>query len=182
MKLTNRILMFTFVLSVLSCSSEKSSTLPPAPGSVAQVKDFLKGKKIGTQKTGFYASLVINDKPEMEWIDVQTEKGEYEKQVAEELKQFSLQFVNDTAVRVESKGKTYDGTYVVDDKTDEFDKGKEGIKLRVTYNDPDMSFGGLEGPQEVTYTYFVKGIDSKSLLLQFPREVNRRPVIGLMTE
>ena len=172
---------FVFSLALvlaLSCSN-KEKDLPPAPASAAAVKDFLQHRTLTVISTGFYDPAVVNDQKKMVWIDTATEKGKYEKEIAVELNGFSLQFVNDTAVKVVTRTTAFDATYKVDELADELDKAKEGIKLRISYADPAMRFGEGEIPL-VTYTYLVEGLDKEELLLQFPREVNRRPVMALL--
>ncbi len=169
------------IIQIVACTTA-AEKLPPAPAGVEAVKNLIKEKKFVVSKAGFYSGITINEKREINWIDIVTEKEEFTRKAAEELKQFSLQFVNDTAMVIESNGATFEGVYTVDDMVDEFDKGQEGIKIRLKYIDPQMTFGASGTPVEMTYTYHVKGAGEEQLLLQFPREINRQPLIVLLTK
>jgi hypothetical protein len=165
------------VAIAISCSSETDKNLlPEAPASVKAVKDEVKGKKYKAEKAGTH-SVFENDK-EIQWLEPK-EEDKFEKQIADESKSLQLDFVNDTAVTVIVKGKTYTGTYAADDivKEDE----KPGIKLRISYVDEEFKMG--EGPASlVTYTYLVEGISGKSLLLETPRSMNRRKIVVMMNK
>jgi hypothetical protein len=171
------ILVVAVSLFLGACTAEKTKSLPPLPTSVKAVQDMVKGKNFTTTATGFYGAITVNDVKEVEWIDTTKEKEVMIKSVVAETSSFKLQFVNDTAVTVMLKNVTYKGTYKVEDVVNENEQA--GIKLRITYVDPSFSFGNTEG-MEVTYTYLVKGMDEKSLLLELPREVNRKKIVSLL--
>lgn len=178
MKRNLQLLIFVFISVFYGCS-EKIASLPDKPKSVADVQKNVAGKKFQTVSTGFYGAVSVNDKREVEWIDVKTEKGEYEKKAVEEEKNFAIEFINDTAAKIFIRDTAITGKYAIDDKAGQYDEVKEGIKIRLTYSDPNSGFGGGIF-SEMTYTYVVAGSDAKKLLLQLPRTVNRRPVISLL--
>jgi hypothetical protein len=161
---------------LVSCSPDIAA-LPDKPASVDHVKRIASGKKFATTKTGFYGSLTINDKTEIEWIDAKIEKDKTTIESAQDELKFSVHFLNDSAATVVTKDSTYAAKYVVDDNAEE-EAGKEGVKLRLTYKDPSFSFGGMLS--DVTYTFVVKGIDDKRLLLQLPRSINRKPLVSML--
>ncbi|MGB4844336.1 MAG: hypothetical protein WBP16_07715 [Ferruginibacter sp.] len=171
--------LLTFVLIAAGCS-EKKDTVPVAPANSKAVLDFIKGKKLVTKSIGLYDNFIVNGVKEVKWMDVAKEKNDMIKEVVTEEMSLSLQFINDTAVTVLKNGKTYNGTYRVDDKTDGDLDEKAGIKLKLTYNDPDAGFG--MGLTELTYSYPVLGIDEKRIMLETPRSVNRQNLIALLTE
>lgn len=160
-----------------ACVSKTNSiSLPQPPASVKAVLDELKGKKYQVEKAGTH-SVFENDK-EIEWMNPKKE-DEFEKKIAAEAKALRLDFVNDTAVTITAKDKTYSGTYKADDMVKEDEK--PGIKLRISYIDEEFKFG--DGPAtEVTYTYLVEGISDKNLLLETPRSMNRRKIVVLMNK
>lgn len=170
---------YFFLAAVLfaGCGDPGTKALPPAPASVAQTLAWLQGRTLTVQKAGFYGSLTVNDNTEINWIDTSAQAEPLIKETMRELGSWSLKLGADSAVVVNNKGASYQGRYKVDDQPQE--EEKPGIRLRVTYVDPTFSFGGSE-PMEVTYTYMIKGIDAKELLLELPREINRKKLLGLM--
>lgn len=168
------------VLTLLAaCSDKGMETLPAKPADVAAAKAFVKGKKFSTEKTGFFGNLTINDKTEMEWIDIKTEKEKYAKDAAETQKYFALQFINDTSVTVFKKDTSFTAAYAIDNEAGEYDEEKQGIKLRLSYADPEFSFEGMQ-TSLVTYTYIMLGAEKDKLLLQLPQSVNRRKLVSLL--
>lgn len=162
-----------------SCNNEKIAALPDPPASAKQVEAFLKGKNFSVKSVGFYGALTINDKTEMEWIDTTdaaTKENKTTMDVMRELSKSALTFTNDTAATVTSNGQPYAATWVVDDQPK--DDEPAGIRLRVSYADPSFSFGSE--PMVVTYSYVVKGINEKQLLLELPRTINRRNLVAIM--
>ncbi len=170
---------FVFLLLFTACSGPKDP-LPAVPAGIASVQGLLKGKEFRTVKTGFYDALTINDKPTAEWIDTAVLKDNIQKTVVREQGGFGIDFLTDTSATVHAGGRSQAATYVLDTTITEFDKGAAGIKLRLTYEDASMSFSLTDEPMKVTYTFLVKGVDEKYLLLQLPREINRRSVISLL--
>lgn len=166
--------------NMIACSNGTMDSIPPKPKSIQDVKNMLAGKKFETKQTGFYGRLTVNDKTEMEWIDAEKEKEKYAKDAAVEQKKFKLDFLTDSTVAVFKKDTSYSAKYKIDDVADEYDEVKEGIKLRLTYVDPEFKFGTSEHP-EITFTYIVLGAADEKLLLQLPQTVNRRPLISLLT-
>ncbi len=173
-------LLISTTVILFSCSSS-GDTIPPAPANSKEVQQFVKGKKLQTAKTGFYGNLTVNGKTEVEWIDAAKTENKFIKEAVEEQKDFVLQFTDDTTVVVFTKDTSYTGTYKADDEADQYDDGRQGVKLRITYVDPSFTFGNSE-PSPVTYTYFVLGLDEKRLLLELPRDINRRKLVSLFSE
>jgi len=161
----------------VACSNSEKHTPPPAPVSVAQTQAWLQGRTLTVQKAGFYGALTVNNNTEINWIDTTVQAEPLIKETVRELGNWSLRLGTDSTVVVNSKDASYQGHYRIDDQPQEGET--PGIRLRVTYADPTFSFGGSE-PLEVTYTYIVKGIDAKELLLELPREINRKRLLGLM--
>lgn len=170
-----------FSIVLFSCGSGDMK-VPDPPKDTNAVKAAIKGKTFSAAKTGFFGVLTVNDKQEVSWIDPKKETEQYAKDAVTEINgKFSLSFVNDTTVNIVSKEITTTGTYAVDDAVGEYDKGMAGVKLRLSYVDTTMNFGfGNSTPMVMTYTYFVKGANDKELLLQMPREINRRPLVVLL--
>lgn len=166
---------------VFSCSSPASDKLPPAPAHVKAVHAFLQGKNLSTKKVGFFDNLTVNTVTEIKWIDISNEKDPMNKEVAEEELAFSLQFLNDTAVSISKKEKKFEGKYVVNDILDEYADEKPGIRLRITYADPESGFADMF-MSDVIYSFLVIGLDDKKIILQTPRSINRQKLISLMSE
>jgi hypothetical protein len=184
MKIKNALLYLTFAaisFVVASCNSEpKTESALPAPANAKQLQDFVKGKKLAVKKVGFYGMLTVNNVREVKWLDVAAEKESMMKESAEKEMALSIQFVNDTAIKVIKEGKTYDGTYAVSDKQNNEGEKEPTFKLNLTYVDPEFSFGGEAS--KVTYSYPVIGLDDKKIMLETPRTVNRQKLIALMSE
>lgn len=175
-----RFLCIAVMMSVLmySCSDNSSGRLPEKPGSVQEVKDLLKTKEFMTERTGFLSSITINDKTEIEWINVDKEKDKYAKEAAVGQKKFALKFENDSMVTLFKKDTNFAAIYQIDNEVGEYDEGEEGIKLRVSYSDPEFNFAGADSP--VTFTYVVLGAEGDKLLLQLPQTINRRKLVSLL--
>ncbi|MFI5129252.1 MAG: hypothetical protein ACHQFX_04645 [Chitinophagales bacterium] len=166
------------VIFIASCSSDGSAKngLPEKPGSVKSVQDDIKGKKYKTNKVGTHSRFSTDTT--IQWLEPKKEE-EFEKKIVDESRTFQLEFVNDTAVTIMMKDKTYHGTYIVNDTTKEDEK--PGVKLRISYFDEEFRLG--EGSASmVTYTYVVEGMNDKSLLLQTPRSMNDRKIVVLMNK
>ncbi len=169
-----------FMLSVLAaCSGKSTDSLPGKPANAEAVKELIRGKKYTTEKTGFFGNLTINDKTEMEWIDAETEKEKYTKEAAIEQKKFQLHFLTDSTLTLFKKDTSFTAKYKLDEEMGEYDEDQQGVKLRVSYVDPEFKFGGEDS--EITFTYVVLGADDKNLLLQLPQSVNRRKLISLLS-
>ncbi len=161
-----------------SCTSNnsKKAAMPEPPVSIKAVSETIKGNKYKTEQAGIH-SLITTDK-EVQWLEPNKEE-KFEKDMVDESKTLRFDFINDTAVTVAYKGKTYNGSYSVDDVTGENDN--TGIKIRVSYVDEQFKFG--DGPaSKVTYSYIVEGINDKSILLQTPRSMNQRNIVVLMNK
>lgn len=173
---------FLVSISVLTLTgtgcSESSEKTPAPPVNSKAVQEFLKGKKLTVKQVGFYSNTSLNANRDVEWLDLAGEKSEMVKTAAEEEKSLTLQFLNDTSVTVNKKAKQFTGTFEISDKAEENEQ--PGIRLKLTYPDPEFGFGGT--PMEVTYSYLVAGLDTKSILLETPRTINRQKLLSLMSE
>lgn len=173
---TASLLLFSVTIFFLSCSQAEKETLPPAPSSVEAVSKVLMNKNFKVNKTGQYGMVLSNEPADIEWIDTTGKADNLTNRLINELGNWQLTFLNDTACTVISKGKEYIATWSVDNQHEE--DQKPGIRLRLNYVDPEFSFGNE--PSAVTYSYVVLGMDEKRLLLELPRELNRRKLISLL--
>ena len=162
-----RFLCATILMSffIYSCSDNSSDQLPQKPVSVEEVKDFLRAKEFVTERTGFFSNITINDKTEMEWIDIDKEKEKYAKDAAAEQKKFALKFVNDSVVTLFKKDTNFTATYKIDNEPGDGDEDTKGIKLRISYTDPEFSFAGSDSP--ITFTYVLKNLKLSSRALRY---------------
>ena len=167
------------VLFASACKQSKE-TVPPAPANVKAVQDFVKGKKLSTKSVGFYSMLEVNGVKDVKWLDLAELKDGMTKKAATEELSLALQFVNDTAVVVTKNGKNFTGTFAVVSDTGVKENENPGIKLKLMYADPDMSFGDML--TDLTFSYIVLGLDDKRIMVQTPRTINRQNLIALMTE
>lgn len=173
-------LLTIFAILVSGCASNQPGATPPAPANIQAVMDFVKGKKLQTQKAGFYGSLTVNGVKEMNWIDTKKENNKITKDATAEALDLSLQFINDTAAIVFKKGQSFPATFFIDEVTGEQEDETPGIKLHISFIDPDFSFGN--DLSKITYTYHVLGLDGKKIMLETPRSINRQKLITLMSE
>ncbi|MBK8611030.1 MAG: hypothetical protein IPL84_14090 [Chitinophagaceae bacterium] len=167
------------IFSTPGCSA-KTEQVPAAPANAKAVQDFINGKKLAVKQIGFFGLITVNGTKDVEWLDLAKEKDEITTKAAGEEMGLVLQFINDTAVTIVKKGKQYTGTYTIDDKAGEAENEQPGIKLKISYADPDFGFGGT--PMDVTYTYPVIGLDAKRIMLETPRTINRQKLITIMAE
>lgn len=164
-----------FLSTILVSCGPSADKLPATPADVASVLALIEGKKFNVQKVGLESPLA-SENVSVQWIDAATATG-FEKDAADALQKFTVEFVNATNMVVNDGDDRFEGTYGVDNNMDDYDK-YEGIKIRLTYVDPDMNMGAE--PMEMTFTYPVRGAEDNKLLLQFPRSINRQPVVGLL--
>ena len=167
------------IIFVTGCTVKKE-TIPAAPNGTKAVQDFVKSKKLTVKSLGFFDNFSVNDKKEVKWIDMAKEKDEMTKEVANEEMTFSLQFINDTAAIVLKKGGSFTATYSVVELKEKEGEDEPGVRLKLTYLDPEMSFGGVASA--ATYSFVVLGLDDKRMMLQTPRSINRQPLISIMSE
>ena len=172
-------LIISVFIVFMACNGKSGETIPGRPANAVEVRKLIIGKKYTTQKTGFFGNLTINDKTEMEWIDAGTEREKYAKEAAIEQKKFQLQFLTDSTLTLYKKDTSFSASYKLDEEVGEYDEEQQGVKLRISYVDPEFKFGG-EG-SEITFTYVVLGAEGKKLLLQLPQSVNRRKLISLLS-
>lgn len=162
-----------------ACGGEKITQLPDPATSAKQVDAFIKGKKFDVVKVGYYGALTVNDKTEMEWIDTTVSNDRTTLSVMDELDKWELHFGTDTTATVISKGKPFSATWLVDDTEDASMNESKAIRIRTTYVDPEFTFGG-GSPMAMTYSYVVKGISENEILLELPRDINRRKLVALL--
>ena len=137
----------------------------------------MKAKNFHTTATGYYGALTINDKPTAEWLDTAEVKEKMIKDVLKETNSFTLSFVGDSAVMIGRAGTSFPGQWAVENEADE--EEEHGIYLRISFEDPEFKLPGGD-LQQVTYSYQVKGVSDKALLIELPREINRRKLVSLM--
>ena len=176
--LLNTLLAATLFVGFAYCGSKsEAEIIPAAPTSLQQVKDFIKGKELQVIKAGQYGMTILNDEPEIEWIDTTVQKNRLTLRLMNELGNWRMKFLNDTACTIISNETKYTGTWTLDDQAEEDEK--PGIHLRLKYEDPEFNAGIFEG-SPVTYTYIVKAVSEKNILLELPRELNRRKLVSLL--
>lgn len=175
--ITAYLIFLAFIVTLPGCSGETEKT-PPPPANIKAVTDYLNGKKLRVDRVGFYGSVLQNTERKIEWLDTLKEKNDMVKSAAGEEMSLGLYFQNDTAVVIFKKNKQFTGVYSVDDSPGEGENEQDGIKIRISYADPDFGFGDL--PTVVTYTYRVIGLDDARILLETPRTINRQKLISLM--
>ena len=127
-----------------------------------------------------YDNLSVNGKKDINWIDTTDKKNEIIAEAGAKEIGVKYYFVNDSAVLVTKNGKNIPGTYKVDEETNEDNKEDPGIKLRITFPDPDFTFDGEAS--NVTYTLNVLGCEKDKLLLQTARKINGEKVLSLFEE
>lgn len=162
---------------LMSCNPQKVEVIPPAPASVSAVAETIKGKEFTSVKAGFYDNLTEDGKTDVNWIDTTKEENDITKEAVRKEIDVRFHFVNDTLVKINKEGKAYEGTYSLTDKTDAFFKEDPGIKLKISFVDPDSDFAKFDS--KITYTYNVLGASPESLLLQTPRTINRLKLLAL---
>lgn len=165
------------ILALGACNEEKMAALPNPPASAKQVEALLKEKKFSVKDLGFYGALSINDKTEMNWIDTTREENTMVKKVYRDLINWQMHFGADSSGTVVSDGAPYASRWWVDDQADTDEA--PAIRIRCAYTDPAFRFGDSE-PVAITFSYVVKGISENQLLLELPRDVDRRKLIALM--
>ena len=175
-------LLLTITLIAESCgnSAGETVTIPAKPASPDAVKQYVKGKTYKSIKAGTASTFEIDKENPYQWLDEKKDTTKFVRNYLAERLQFTLQFVNDTAVEFTDDNKKTTGVYKFDTETGEDEK--EGVKLRISYVDTSMQFPGASGAATMTYTYPVAGADEKSLLLETPRSFNNRKVVILMSQ
>jgi hypothetical protein len=175
------VLFLSVSLFFIACNNSNTTEhvpVPSAPSSAATASQSVKGKMYETKKVAILSSFKTDTEGPYEWMNDSKDTTDFFKNYLAERMAFSLQFTNDTSVIMQEEGNTISGTYKFDNESREDEK--EGIKLRISYEDSSMSFPGSTEPMVMTYTYLVAGADEKSLLLETPRSFNNRKVCVLM--
>ncbi len=156
--------------------------LPSKPADIASVKGVLGGHTYAMAKTGALSPFDLDKEKEVEWFDTQKDTSRFFRDFQAGLMKTAFRFEKDSLVEYNNEGKMINGKWSLDTL---FDEGEDpGMRLRVHFLDSTGSFGfpGANGPVEMTYSFKVMGCDEKGLLLELPREFNRRKVVGLFNK
>ncbi len=179
------ILLFFFsLITLMACNNAKVSiqkeSLPAAPGSLASVTDQLKGHSFTMGKCGTLSPFEMEKTSPVEWFKEGEDTTRFFRDFQADLMKTSFRFGNDSTVSFNNEGKLVSGKWWVDTLSEE--GATPGMRLRVSYADSNSSFAfpGASGPMEMTYSYLIMGFDEKGLLLELPREFNRRKIVGLL--
>lgn len=160
------------LLTACSNNNKKQTTVPVAVASAEAARTALQGRHFTVADVGFQRSFMDKKEP-VEWSEAITDTGKIFRSFMEDRKNFSLRFVNDSAVALTDATTKTDALWsVTKDST-------AGMLLQLQYVDPEFSFPGQEGAR-VTYTYKLLGVDDQQLYLETPREYNRSQVVLLM--
>lgn len=174
--------------SVTACNNTEvkvtvgKEALPAKPADIASVKGTLGGQAYSMAKAGALSPFDLDKEKEVEWFDTQKDTTRFFREFQSGLMKTAFRFEKDSLVEYNNEGKMINGKWSLDTL---FDEGEDpGMRLRVHFLDSSGSFGfpGASGPVEMTYSFRVLGCDEKGLLLELPREFNRRKVIGLFNK
>jgi hypothetical protein len=167
-----------FIVTLLlnaSCTNEakKESSIPNGPATMIVALKELKNKNYVVEDVGFIRIFMDKEDP-IKWTKEMPDTSKMYKDFVNDRKNFSLSFITDTTVKI------------VDEKTDlqalwSLEKDTSNtILLHLKYEDASFNMPGATEPTMVTYTYKIKGIDDKNMLLETPRQYNDMPVALLM--
>lgn len=175
------LLYFSFIL-LMACNNASLSTqpeeLPAGPASKSVVVGHLKGHSFSMVKTGALSPFELDKKNPVEWFKEGEDTTRFFREFHADLMKTSFRFGTDSSVSFNNEGKMVEGKWWVDTL---FEEGSTpGMRLRISYADSNSSFAlpGATGPMEMTYSYLIMGADEKGLLLELPREFNRRKIVG----
>jgi len=149
-------------------SDKKELVIPKMPASVDAVKAEIKNKSYEVIDVG-----TIDLFNEFNWASASKDTSKFYTDYIAERKGFTLQFLNDSTAKANDEKKIFEATYNLEKDT------SAAVLLNLQYVDSSFSFNPGE-PMMMTSTYKIRGIDNNSLLLETPREMNRRKVILLM--
>lgn len=156
--------------------------LPSKPVDVTTVKGQLGGQAYTMVKAGAMSPFELDKEKEVEWFDEQKDTTRFFRDFQAGLMKTAFRFEKDSLIEYNNEGKMVNGNWSLDTL---YDDGEDpGMRLRVHFLDSSGSFGfpGSSGPMEMTYSFKVLGCDEKGLLLELPREFNRRKVVGLFNK
>lgn len=163
------------VLFLYSCKG--GNKIPDAAKSVDEVKTTILGKSYIVTRTG---TVNVNFNKERTggyiWSDEMKEMPDMFKSTFDEAKKLEITFTSDTAAKVTAKDESADQTYVITDQKVEDEP--DGIKLKLTFVGKD--FFDATKTMTMTKTYYVLGLNEKSILLQLPQSINDQPLVVLM--
>ena len=163
-----------FILFLGSCSEDKTTAIPKAPLSAESAKLHFRNKDYSTIKIG-----LVTGGPEklVEWMDeMKDSTSDLFREIVEDGKKFRLHFLDDKTVEVTVEDKKAVAGYTVDDLVKEGEN--EGTKLRLIF--PENNIPDSTNRMPSTYSFLVKGVDGRKLLLGIPRNYDNRPVVLLM--
>jgi hypothetical protein len=149
-------------------SAKQELVIPKPPACVDAVKAEIKTKSYQVGDVG--AIDLFN---EFDWASTSNDTTKFYREYINERKNFTLQFLNDTIAKVHDEKKTFEAKYNLEKDT------STAVLLNLQYVDSSFSFNPGE-PMMITSAYKIKGVDNNSLLLETPREMNRRKIILLM--
>lgn len=164
-------LLLVFLVACKNNASDKKEIIvPAAPLSVANVKAEVKNKEYKVNEVG---TIDFFNPDELEWSSASGDTSKFFKDYVSERKNFSLHFINDSAVQMQDEKKAIAAHY-------DLQKDSSGILLKIQYPDSTFSFNPGE-TMMMTSTFKIRGVDDNGqLLLETPREINRRKVVVLM--
>jgi hypothetical protein len=165
-------------LLFFSCSDSSKTSVPAAPTSMEQAKGQMKNGEFTVEKVGF-SSMFMGEAEPVKWEEEMKDTTKFFRDFVADRKDFSLHFTSDTSVNVRVGKTSYKGTYSLDTLLGEEEK-VNSMKLRISYPDPEFQFPGADQLSDITYTYKVRGIDDKKLVLETPRSWNRSNVYLLL--
>lgn len=157
-----------------SCSGSETAKLPGVPASLDATKAALKSKAYVVDAVGFISSFMGKEEP-ISWSGEGKDTSRHFMDFVDQRKKFTLDFVNDTAVRLVDEQKNVQANYNLENDT------SRSVLLKIKYEDAEFSFHPDE-PMMVTYTYKIRGIGANGLLLETPRSYNQQVVVLLMKE
>lgn len=162
-------ILFTSLL--VSCnqvdSAKKELAIPQPPPSPGAAKTAIKNKKYNVEEVGTLDLL-----NEYDWTTASDTSKFYSDYIAER-KAFALSFANDSVVTVTDEKKNFAATYDLQKDTG------CALLLDIHYLDSSFSFNPGEATM-MTLSYKIHGLNNQYLLLETPRELNRRKVVLLM--
>lgn len=151
-----------------SDSVKKETAMPPKPASVDAALAAIKNKDYVVEEVG-----TIDLFQEWDWSAASADTSKFYRDFMDERKAFALNFINDTAVNVNDDKRTFEAKYDIQKDTG------TALLLNLKYMDSTFSFTPGE-LSLITSTYKIHGVDDNKVLLETPRELNRRKVIVLM--
>ena len=163
-----------FIIVLGSCSEDNTTAIPKAPVSAEDVKLHFRNKDYSTIKIG-----LVTGGPDklVEWMDEMKDTSSVLfREIVEDGKKFGLHFLDDKNVEVTVEDKKTVAGFTVDNEVKEGEL--EGIKLRLNF--PDKSISDSTPRILNNYSFLVKGVDGRKLLIGIPRNYDNRPVVLLM--